>query len=566
MTKLALALLCCVSLISHKLSAFEQQKPNEQEAKENEASEQALKRQNILRGSVTPERSWWDLQHYDLSVAVDIGEQRFSGANIISYKAIAPAKRFQLELQPPMVITSVSQNNKLLDVEQEGYSYFVNLQAAHEIGQEYQLTVEFSGVPHQAIKAPWDGGVTWSEDSSGMPFVATSNQGIGASIWWPNKDHGYDEPDRGIDMHIEVPQPLVNVSNGRLVNIEEVPENSSRIYHWQVKSPINNYGVNINIADYVNFSEQYQGENGRLDMDYYVLRENEEVAKTHFKDAIRAMQALEHWFGPYPFYQDSFKLVEVPYLGMEHQSSVTYGNEYKMGYKGRDLSRTGWGLKWDYIIIHEAAHEWFANNITAQDVADIWIQESFTTYAEGLFVEYHYGKAAGNEYIQGLKYRINNKAPLISEYGINKWGSRDVYAKGALLLHSIRQIIDDDVKWRNILRGLNKTFYHQTVTSGQIEAYLIEHSEKSLVNVFEQYLRDARLPILEYSFHDNKLMARWNNTIETFDMPMRVTFKGENAEQQQWLNLTTKWQEFDVPSENLTILWDEDFYYAMNAL
>lgn len=546
MTKFVASLLIVLLIANGNVAANEQQFPS---------------RQDILRGSITEERSWWDIQHYDLSVSVDIGERSFAGVNVISYQVIAPAKRLQLELQAPMKIISVSQNDQILTVEKEGYSHLITLQTEQKIGQEYQLTVEFSGIPHEAQNAPWDGGVTWSKDSSGMPFVATSNQGIGASIWWPNKDHGYDEPDRGIDMHIEVPQPLVNVSNGRLVNIEEMVENGSRIYHWQVKSPINNYGVNINIADYVNFSEQYQGEHGVLDMDYYVLRENEEVAKVQFKDAVRTMQALEHWFGPYPFYQDSFKLVEVPYLGMEHQSSVTYGNEYKMGYKGRDLSDSGWGLKWDYIIIHEVAHEWFANNITSKDIADLWIQEGFTTYAEGLFVEYHYGKAAGDEYQQGLRNRIKNDKPMIGQYGVHQMGSFDIYAKGANVLHTLRQVLNDDQKWRQILRGLGEAFYHKTVTTEQIENYISTQSGKNLSFFFEQYLRDNRMPILEYRLKGNTLHARWSNTIQPFDMPIRSTISGE----ERWFNLTTQWQAFDL-AENAEIEWDKNFYIATALL
>ena len=523
--------------------------------------------QSRLRGSVTLERAWWDLIHYELHVAVDIEAKRFTGKNTVSYRVLSESKDFQIELQAPMKIVSASQNGQTLATTSRGYSHFISLATEQVIGGEYQITIEFEGQPHIAKNAPWDGGVTWAEDSSGMPFVATANQGIGSSIWWPNKDHGYDEPDGGIDMFIEVPQPLVDVSNGRLVNIEENEQRGTRTYHWQVKSPINNYGVNINIADYVNFSEQYQGEAGTLDMDYYVLRENEDKARVQFKDAVRAMEALEYWFGAYPFYQDGFKLVEVPYLGMEHQSSVTYGNGYKNGYKGKDWSDSDWGLKWDYIIIHEMAHEWFANNVTAKDVADIWIQESFTTYAEGLFVEYFYGQEAGYAYQRGVRKNVKNDKPMIGPYNVNQWGSSDVYFKGANVLHTLRQLVNDDEKWRSILRGLGKTFYQQTVTTKQIEDFIIEQSGLTLTPFFDQYLRDSRLPILQYRIKGNQLHAKWSNAVLTFDMAIKaklvskVSNKG-SAEQEQWFKLTTEWQTFDLPEGNTKVVWDKNFYIA----
>src|SRR5690606_7352637 len=253
---------------------------------------------------------------------------------------------------------------------------------------------------------PWDGGFSWKKDDNGNDFVATSCQGLGASVWWPNKDHMYDEVDSML-ISVRVPKALMEVSNGQLRGVED-HKDGTNTYHWFVNNPINNYGVNVNIGDYVHFSEDYNGEKGILKMDYYVLKYNLEKAKQQFKDAPRMMEAFEHWFGPYPFYEDGYKLVEVPYLGMEHQSSVTYGNGFENGYLGRDLSGTGWGLKFDFIIIHESAHEWFANNITYKDIADMWIHESFTAYAESIFVEYFYGKKAGAEYVIGTRRGIQN--------------------------------------------------------------------------------------------------------------------------------------------------------------
>ena len=324
-------------------------------------------------------------------------------------------------------------------------------------------------------------------------------------------------------------------------------------------NPINNYGVNINIADYVNFSEIYEGEKGDLDMDYYVLSYNLEKAKVHFIDAIKTMQAFEHWFGPYPFYEDSFKLVETPYLGMEHQSSVTYGNKYRKGYLGRDLSGTGWGLKFDYIIIHETGHEWFANNITYKDIADMWVHEGFTTYSENLFVDYHFGKKASSEYVIGTRRGIGNKKPIIGPYNVNKCGSGDMYSKGANLLHTLRQVADNDKLWRNILRGLNKDFYHKTVTTYEIENYISKKMKLNLNPFFNQYLRDVRIPVLEHKLVDSKMSFRWNNVVDGFKMPIDliVTDYVEGNQKKIRIYPTQKWKSKNIKG---SIEIDNNYY------
>ena len=326
-------------------------------------------RQDYLRGAITPERAWWDLQHYHLDIDVDVDNKHISGTNTVRYKVLAAGERLQVELQAPMLFLGAEQNGKRLIIEKDGYSYFISVDGEQKVGEVYEMTLVFEGTPTEPENPPWDAGVTWSTDAAGKPFIANSVQGQGASVWWPNKDHGYDEPDEGMLISVEVREDLMDVSNGRLVKVEEHKDRGTKTWHWQMKNPPNNYGVNLSIADYVHFGEKYEGEGGTLDMDYYVLRENLEKAKEQFKDARRTIEAFEHWFGPYPFYEDGYKLIEVPYLGMEHQSAVTYGNGYANGYKGRDLSQTGWGLKWDFIIVHESGHEWFANNITAKDIA-----------------------------------------------------------------------------------------------------------------------------------------------------------------------------------------------------
>ena len=475
-------------------------------------------KQDTLRGSITPERSWWDLAYYHLNISVKPDEKKLIGSNTITYNVLKPSKKMQIDLQPPLKITKIEQNGKLLNFESIGNAHFIQLVDNQKKGSTNSIKVYYEGKPKEAVRAPWDGGLSWKRDSNGKHFIATSCQGIGASIWWPNKDHMYDEVDSML-ISVNVPKDLVNVSNGRLRKVEDFV--NTKTFHWFVSNPINNYGVNINIGDYVSFSEIYEGEKGPLDMVYYVLRDNIERAKTHFKDAPKMMDAFEHWFGPYPFYEDSFKIVEVPYLGMEHQSSITYGNRYMKGYLGRDLSRTGWGLKFDYIIIHEAGHEWFANNITYKDIADMWIHESFTTYSENLYLDYHYGKEASSDYVIGTRFSISNKSPMIGPYGVNRRGS-DIYTKGANVLHTLRQIANDDEKWRMILRGLNKKFYHQTVESKQIEDYISLNIGFDLSTFFNQYLRDIRIPNFEYGIEDGVLTYRWVNVIEKFTMPLEI--------------------------------------------
>ncbi|WGD34988.1 M1 family metallopeptidase [Olleya sp. YS] len=516
-------------------------------------------RQDTLRGSITPERDWWDLTYYHLDITVSPDDKTISGENTIQYKVLQPNQILQIDLQPPLVLTKVTQNGKSLDIKHDGNAHFVTLKDQQHIGDINSVIAYYEGTPREAVRAPWDGGISWKKDNNGNHFVASSCQGLGASVWWPNKDHMYDEVDSML-ISVEVPKGLTNVSNGRLRNVKE--KENSTTFHWFVSNPINNYGVNINIGDYENFSEVYKGEKGDLDLNYYVLKDNLDKAKEHFKDAPKMMKAFEHWFGPYPFYEDSFKLVEVPYLGMEHQSSVTYGNQYKKGYLGNDLSRTGWGLKFDFIIIHEAGHEWFANNITNVDIADMWIHEGFTAYSENLFLDYYYGKEASADYVIGTRANIQNDKPLIGKYNVNNEGSSDMYYKGANMLHTLRQLVDDDKKWRQILRGLNSNFYHQTVTTKQIENYIAEQSGLELKGFFNQYLRSTKIPVLEYKIEDKKLTYKWNNIVEDFKMPIQVEIDGQT----QWINPSSKNQTLKLKSKIPEIKIDRDFYIEVKAI
>ena len=508
-------------------------------------------RQDTLRGSITKERIWWDLTYYHLDITVDPEKRTIYGSNEISYDVIEPYYEMQIDLQQPLILTRAEQNGKDLEIRHDGNAHFIKLKDTQIKGENNKIKVFYEGKPRVAVRAPWDGGISWERDENGNHFIASSCQGLGASVWWPNKDHMYDEVE-GMLMSVNVPKGLTNISNGRLVKVDEMSESTT--FHWQVVNPINNYGVNINIGDYVNFSEIYKGEKGDLDMDYYVLSYNLEKAKIHFEDAVKTMQAFEYWFGPYPFYEDSFKLVETPYLGMEHQSSVTYGNKYKKGYLGRDLSGTGWGLKFDYIIIHETGHEWFANNITYKDIADMWVHEGFTTYSENLFVDYHYGKKAASEYVIGTRRNIRNLKPIIGPYNVNKGGSSDMYAKGANLLHTLRQITSNDDRWRKILRGLNSEFYHQTVTTSQIENYISKKMKMNLNPFFNQYLRDNRIPTLQYSIKNNVLKFRWTDVIDNFEMPMELIVNEKNIR----IFPTKEWKELKLKSDNF--IFDDNYY------
>ena len=513
--------------------------------------------QDTLRGSITPERIWWDLVYYDLDVTVQPKVKSIRGTNTIHYKVVSPNNIMQIDLQPPMKLIKAVQDEVELSINQNGNAHFIQLEKKQNRKKIEQIVLHFEGQPKEAINAPWDGGFSWKKDYNDNDFIATSCQGIGASVWWPNKDHMYDEVD-SLQMKITVPKHLKAVGNGRLRAVTKNEKTAS--YTWFVSNPINNYGVNINIGDYVDFSETYNGEKGNLDMHYFVLKDNLSKAKKQFLDAPKMMKAFEYWFGPYPFYEDSYKLVEVPYLGMEHQSSVTYGNRYMDGYLGRDLSGTGWGLKFDFIIIHESGHEWFANNITNKDIADMWIHEGFTAYSENLFLDYYYGKEASSEYVIGTRKRIRNDRPIIGKYNVNAEGSSDMYYKGANMIHMLRQFTKNDEKWRGILRKMNAKFHHQTVTTQQIESFLSDEIDLDLHSFFNQYLRDVRIPTLEYNIDKNILHFRWTNVVEGFEMPIEF----ESNKQWQWLYPTVSWQTKAINSSTITV--DEDYYITTKIL
>ncbi len=500
-------------VVAAALSAFAQEKP--------------ITRQEMLRATVTPEREWWDVQHYDLSVEFLPETRTIRGSNVISFKTLKAGQKMQIDLQEPLKITKITHGGADLKFEREGNVYWVTFDREVAAGVDDQVSIWYEGRPTEAKNPPWTGGVQWAHDDLGQWFINTSCEGIGASIWWPNKDIGSDEPDKGMNINITVPDTLVDVSNGRLIGVDHNVAAKTKTYRWQVKNPINNYGVNANIGNYVSWTEKYPGEKGPLDLTYYVLAQQKAKAMQQFKEVPRMMKAFEYWFGPYPFYEDGYKLVAVEYLGMEHQSSVTYGNWFMNGYRGRDLSGTGIGLKWDFIIVHESGHEWFGNNISMRDAADMWIHEGITNYSETLFTEYWFGKKAAEDYIVGIRRGIANDTPIIGTYGANREGSGDMYNKGGNMMHTIRQVINDDEKFRSILRGLGKDFYHQTVTTQQVENYISEHAGIDFSKVFDQYLRTIKVPVLKYKISGNTVNFWWENVVDGFAMPIRVTVNGQ---------------------------------------
>ena len=525
------------------------------------AQTENISRQEMLRGSITPEREWWDVLHYHLKVEFLPETRRLKGSNVITFKTLKAGNKMQIDLQAPLAITKVTHGSSQPKFEREGNVYWITFEQDIPKGVEDQIEVFYEGVPVVSKNPPWVGGITWGRDDLGEHFIVTTCEGIGASIWWPNKDHGYDEPDRGMQISVTVPENLVAISNGRLKKTDHDTAAKTKTFHWEVVNPINNYGVNVNIGNYVNFSEKYQGKGGVLDMDYWVLPHQKESAMRQFKEAPRMMEAFEHWFGKYPFYEDSYKLVSVSYPGMEHQSSVTYGNWFRNGYLQRDTSRTGVGFKFDFIIVHESAHEWFGNNITAKDAADMWIHESFANYAESLFVEYHFGKKDAEDYMIGSRRGIRNDRPIIGTYGANREGSGDMYPKGGNMLHTIRYLINDDKKWLSILRGLNSEFWHQTVSTEQIESYISSKGGVDLSKVFDQYLRTAKIPLLKYKVDGNTLRFNYDRVVKGFAMPLRVAINGKEVT----ITPTEAVQTFVSPEVIKTFEVNRNFYVDVQA-
>jgi aminopeptidase N len=509
---------------------------------------------DTLRGSITPERAWWDVLRYDITVKPDYEMKTIEGINTILFSITNNAvfanylkeANMQIDLQLPLTIDSVIQNHQPLSFSKiDSNVWIVIIKPVEQKSAANSITIYYHGKPREAIRPPWDGGWIWKKDSLGRPWMSVACQGLGSSVWYPCKDIQSDEPDNGASLSIIIPDTLVAVGNGRLTSTQKNNDGTTT-YKWEIKNPINNYNIIPYIGKYVNWSDTLQGEKGTLDLNYWVLDYDLDSAKKQFEQVKPMLHNLEYWFGPYPFYEDGYKLVQAPHLGMEHQSAVAYGNGFHNGYKyGKtwiDLSGTGLGLQWDFIIEHESSHEWFGNNITSKDLADMWIHESFANYSETLYTESLFGKEAGNEYNVGQRKRIENKELIIPAYNVNAEGSIDMYYKGGNMLQAIRHIINNDEKWRSTLRGLSKTFYHQTVTTKQVENYISKNAGIDFSKVFDQYLRTTPIPQLSYYYSANKKTVhyRWDSCAAGFNMQLVLWHDGKSLRiypTQQWKSL-----------------------------
>jgi aminopeptidase N len=515
---------------------------------------------DTLRGSMNAERRY-NVLKYDISFTPDYENKFIKGKNTITYLD-SGLYEMQIDLQTPLEIDSIIQDYKSLPFIREGNAFHVQVRKRdpnvliEQIISKRNLTVFYHGYPQIAKHPPWDGGFIFAKDSLGRPWISVACEGTGASVWYPCKDYLGDEPDSGARLTMIVADTLVAIANGRLMN-RAVVGKGLYAWTWVVTNPINNYNIIPYIGKYVNWKKIYYGQKGNLDCSFWVLDYDLKKAKKHFLGVDSMLSCFEYWFGPYPFYEDGYKLVQAPYLGMEHQSNIAYGNNFLEGYHGLDLSGTGWGLKWDFIVVHESGHEWFGNNITCKDIADEWIHESFTNYSETLYTGFYFGKNAGDAYCIGTREGIVNLVPIIQYYGVNHGPEgTDEYYKGGNMIHTIRQVIHNDELFRKIMRGLNQNFYHQTVTALDIQNYINKTSGIDFTPVFNQYLRSINIPVLEYKFEDNSMSYRWTNCNSDFNMPVRVDIGGE-----RWLKPSTDWKKERLSKEiNPVLQVDKNFY------
>ncbi len=514
-----------------------------------------------LRGGNGPGRSWWDVEFYDLRVRVSPVDSSLRGVSGITYKVTAPAKakqtQLQIDLQVPLEVDSIVQDGVRLPFTRDGNAFLATIAANQKVGERRTVTTYYHGKPRAARNPPWDGGLIWRTDSTGNAWVATANQGLGASVWWPTKDIQADEPDSQ-RVAIRVPDPMVNVSNGRLRRVTH-HDDKTTTWEWFLVNPINNYDVAINAGTYEHFSEILQGERGPLTMDYWPLAYHRQAAEQQFRQARPMIQCFENWFGPYPWYEDGYKLVETPHLGMEHQSAVGYGNRFQNGYLGTDLSGTGVGLLWDFIIVHESAHEWWGNSLTSKDLADMWVHESFANYAENLYVECRLGKAAGSRYVIGTRAKVRNDQPIIAAFGVNAEGSGDMYYKGGNMLHMIRQMIGDDAKWKQILRGLQSTYAHQTVTGAQVQSYVAQQAGMDLAPVFAQYLTTTRIPALEWKADGDGVQVRFADVVPGFALDVPLSAAGSTVK----ARVTSEWTRVALTVGAGALRADENYYVTV---
>jgi aminopeptidase N len=490
---------------------------------------------DTMRGSITANRAWWNVLHYDIDIAPNISEKTLVANVSITFKIFEKndiaSKKMQVDLQEPLQIDSafITNENKgiinKLQFKRDGNFYLIS---GFETLQDTNIIkIYYSGVPHAANRAPWDGGISWKTDVDNNPLVSVSCQGLGASVWYACKDHQSDEPEMGATITITTPDSLQGISNGRL--LKTTKQNRILINKWEVKNPINNYGISFYIGKYAKLEHPYQGLNGQLDCTFYALQNDSAKAEKSFDDIHKMLKAFEHWFGPYPFYNDGYKLVQAPYLGMEHQSAIAYGNKFQKGYLGEDLSGTGLGLTWDYIIVHESGHEWWGNNVTTNDIADMWVHEGFTTYSESLFVEYYYGKEAGQKYVRGHRKNIENREPCIGNYDVNNEATSDIYYKGANILNMLRTIVNNDSLYFEMFKNIQNRFGKITCNSEAIESEMASFFKLDITSFFDQYLYNNTIPTLHYKIKKGKLSLILNGCNNDFKIPFRVFTNSTNA-------------------------------------
>ena len=521
------------------------------------SAQEAITRKDSLQGGLRPERTCFDVQHYDLNIKINPEERSVVGYNDVKFKVVNNTSKIQLDLFENMQVDSIVFNSKKLNYKREFGAVFIDFPNVLTAKSEQSIRFYYSGKPIIAKRAPWDGGFVYTKDSQGKKWIGVACQGTGASLWYPVKDSQSDEPDYGATIKVAVPNGLMDVSNGRLTGSEDLKNGYTR-WDWEVKNPINTYAINVSIGDYVHIHDNYKG----LDLDYYVLRENEAKARVHFEEVKPMMDCYQSKFGTYPFANDGYKLVETPYLGMEHQSAVAYGNQYVNGYLGRDLSGTGIGLLFDYIIIHESGHEWFGNSISSKDIADMWIHEGFTTYTECVYVECQYGYEKGQQYVNGLKKAVDNDKPIIGQYGVNKEGSGDMYPKGALLLNTVRHIVNDDAKWWKILLKYSETFRYKIIDTETVVNFFNKETGIDLTSVFNQYLRHTSIPKLEFRKTKGKLQFRWESDESNFNMPIDIKIEGKKYR----LYPTNTWNtsKYKINKLEDTEVLTNDFYIDVN--
>jgi aminopeptidase N len=507
-------------------------------------------RRKELRGFYGPLRANNDLLHCHLDIRVEPDTKRVSGKNTLRFRMLEDAQRIQLDLYANLEIGQILFENAPLTFERELNSVFIDFPRVIPAGEEAVIEFQYSGQPKEQGRF---GGIAFKQDPAGRPWINTACEGEGSSIWWPSKDQWRDEAD-SMDISVAVPNDLVNVSNGRFLGKDDLGDGYTR-WNYRVHYPINAYNVSLNIGAYEQFGEQL----GDLTLDYYVLPEDLDKAKDQFRQVVPMMEAFTHYFGEYPFPKDGYKLIQVPYTGMEHQSAVTYGNGFQNGYGGRDWTGVGISPRFDFIIIHETGHEWFGNAVTAADVADMWIHEGWTTYLESLYVEHQFGTADAIRYVNGYQLKVANERPLIQERGNHNEPDQDMYFKGALFLNTIRSVFNDDAKWFALLRATYEKFRYQSILTEDLIALFSEHLGGDLTPVFNQYLRHAELPVLELKFNGdaNTVEFRWQAAEPGFAMPVRV---GDPA---AWTTIhpASEWQSLPCPVAIGEFRVASDLYY-----